>query len=131
MAVFRPSINQWFVMSPGGGRLLTTLGTWSLGDLPIEAPIAALVRLGAIGKVGGIHLASASASVRTDASLSLSASNEPGAAGPGISGASLRSSSSMPIVPLGRPRLTGFLPVKTRAAWLAAIDSLVGDDGQG
>jgi hypothetical protein len=49
MAVYRPSTGQWFVLGPNGGHLQTTHGNPTYSDMPIEASVGSLVRLGAFG----------------------------------------------------------------------------------
>jgi len=57
LAVFRPSTAQFFVLSPSGGRVLGSFGERNLYDIPPQASIVSLRKL---GTVGGIRLASVS-----------------------------------------------------------------------
>ena len=48
-AVFRPSTGQWFVLGPNNHQRSFSFGATNLFDVPLEAPISSLVRLGLIG----------------------------------------------------------------------------------
>jgi hypothetical protein len=60
MAVFRPSTAQWFVMGPGGGRLMGTFGAPDLVDLPTETSVGSLKALGLVGGNQVLHASAVS-----------------------------------------------------------------------
>ena len=59
LAVFRPASATWIVNGPKGLRSFA-FGEHNLIDIPVEAPVGSLTR---IGTVGGIHLSSLTAPV--------------------------------------------------------------------